>query len=54
MATPVARGWAGAVMEDISDAQKAKKRRKSKRWTDRPTDRQKKTKKKQECRMRSK
>ena len=57
MATPIACGWAVAVMVDINDAfgreqwtQKAQKRQKNKRGTDQLMDRQKKT----ECRMRSK
>ena len=46
MATLVACGWAGAVLEKVTGssgqelcAQKAKKRRKSKKGTDRPTNR---------------
>ena len=45
-ATPVACGWAGAVLEKVTGssgqelfAQKAQKGRKSKKGTDRPTDR---------------
>ena len=46
MATPVACGWAGAVLEKVTTAsgqepyaQEAQKRRKSKKGTDQPTDR---------------
>ena len=45
-ATLVACGWAEAVLEKVTRAsgrehyaQKAQKRRKSKKWTNRPTDR---------------